>query len=144
MAFDHMLKTNTIRDKESAGFSTKSQLSVYLPLFFFYLNEYLCDEQSQKDPLRGKFEILADRVKELVSVLYPKLDISEISKSRLQLGRHLLKWKVDLLESEESWTSWFKGITNEFLNQRNSKFLLILKHKSKCYSWQLLTEWIPH
>jgi hypothetical protein len=118
-----MLKTNTIRNKDSAGFSTKSQMSVYLPLFAYYLDEYLQNEQSKADPLRGKYELLFVRIRELLKIVNPDLQIEKISEQRVQLGRHLLKWKVDLLESEDSWVSWFKGITNEFLSQsRNLTF----------------------
>jgi hypothetical protein len=116
-AFEHFYKTNTIRDKDSAGFSAKTQMSVYLPLFFHYLNEYLISEEIEKDVLRSKYIALAERVKELLAIWHPGVDISTIAKSRLKLGRHLLKWTVDLLESEDSWVSWFTGITNQFLNQ---------------------------
>ena len=115
-----MLKTNTIRSKQSAALSTKTQLSLYLPMFYYYLTEYLASKESLADPLLPKLKALELRVKELLQKWHPKIDASSISQNRAKLGRHLLKWQVDLLESEQAWVSWFTGITNEFLSQ--SKF----------------------
>ena len=133
-----MLKTNSIRNKDSAGFSTKTQMAVYLPLFYYYLVEYLKHEQSQKNPLRTKLVKLEKRVRELVEEWHSNIDVAKIGELRPKLGRHLLKWKVDLLESEDCWVSWFTGITGQFLNQSNSNS----KNKLRFCFWRLQTEWI--
>ena len=112
-----MLKTNTIRNRDSAGFSTKSQMSIYLPLFYFYLCQYLDDDVSKKDKLLSKYNALKSRIEELLSKHHSKLNYEQILEKRSKLGRHLLKWKVDLLESEKDWVSWFLGISDEFLRQ---------------------------
>ena len=114
-----MLKTNTIRNRDSAGFSTKTQMSIFLPLFYFYLCQYLDDEKSKSNPLLPKFLLLKKRIIELLNLHHPDLNPENILELRPKLGRHLLKWKVDLLESEKEWVSWFMGITQEFLNQSN-------------------------
>ena len=116
-AYEHMLKTNTIRDRDSAGFSTKTQMSIFLPLFFYYLCEYLEEDLSKSNPLLPKFLLLKSRIEELLSLHHPNLNPEKILELRPKLGRHLLKWRVDLLESEKEWVSWFLGITKEFLNQ---------------------------
>lgn len=113
-----MLKTNTIRNRISAGCSSKTQMAVYLPLFYFYLDQFLKDAKSQKHPLRAKFETLALRVRQLISEVHPQIAVDKIAELRPQLGRHLLKWRVDLLESEDCWVSWFTGITGQFLGMR--------------------------
>lgn len=117
-AFEHMLKTNTIRNRESASFSTKTQMAVYLPLFYYYLVEFLKDAKSEKHPLRAKFEKLGQRVRQLIKEIHPHITPDKIVELRPKLGRHLLKWNVDLLESEDCWVSWFTGITNQFLKIR--------------------------
>jgi len=39
-------------------------------------------------------------------------------------GITVLEWKVDLMKSETHWISWFKGLTNSFLDIKVPKLLM--------------------
>ena len=66
------------------------------------------------------YQRLETRLEEIVRMHYPSVDLENWGEAKSKLGKHLLKWRVDLLESEKHWVSWFTGITKQFLNK--SKF----------------------
>lgn len=130
---------NTIKNKFSASLSGKSQFSVNSALMLSYLEEFLnSNEQNCLSKYQSELERLRIRLKQIVSKLYSNIDSNKISEYKALFGRHLIKWNVDLLESENEWVSWFSDMTEQFLclsiyNNQN---------KAKSYYWLPLIEWI--
>eukprot|EP01017_Pseudomicrothorax_dubius_P021635 TRINITY_DN2328_c0_g3_i1.p1 TRINITY_DN2328_c0_g3~~TRINITY_DN2328_c0_g3_i1.p1 ORF type:complete len:399 (+),score=91.54 TRINITY_DN2328_c0_g3_i1:74-1270(+) len=55
---------------------------------------------------------------------------AQLIEKENQEGQKYFTWKVDLLQSQKYWTSWFTGLTQAFLNIRIPK-LLILAEKDR-------------
>lgn len=108
---------NTIKNRFSASLSGKSQFSVNSALLLNYLEEYLnSNEENVLSKYKSELERLKTRLKQIVSKLYSNIDANDISQYKPLFGRHLIKWNVDLLESENEWVSWFSDMTEQFLS----------------------------
>ena len=118
-AVKYMLDSTTLRNKESANITTKTQLAVNAPLLLLYLLEFLKSEEMSKIKDVKPYERLRLRLQEIIKIHYPNVSLESLEKMKKSIGKHLLKWRVNLLESEKHWVSWFSGITNQFLNQSN-------------------------
>lgn len=112
-----MLDSTTLRNKDSARVTTKTQLAVNAPLLLSYLKDFLNCEESKDLKDITPYQKLETRLEEIVRMHYPSVDLENWDQQKKKLGKHLLKWKVDLLESEKHWVSWFTGITQQFLNK---------------------------
>jgi hypothetical protein len=129
---------NTIKNKFSASLSGKSQFSINSALLLSYLEEFLSsNEQNCLSKYKSQLERLRTRLKQIVSKLYCNIDANKISEYKTLFGRHLIKWNVDLLESENEWVSWFSDMTEQFL----SLSIYNNQNKARSYCWLLRIEW---